>query len=77
MKTLDESTVQELEKRIPELAEDAVKQARRKAMASGRKVVEAVNGQLIEVDPDGTTRVLGDIPAPTTVTRGSKKVRNR
>lgn len=75
MKKLDEKTVSKREKRIPQLAENAVKQARTKALASGRSVVEAVDGKLIETLPDGSHRVLKSIPAPIPVAAGQKTVR--
>jgi hypothetical protein len=63
------------ENRIPQLAENAVKQARTQTLASGRSVVEVVGGQLVETRPDGTQTVLKDIPAPTPVVAGQKRVR--
>jgi len=75
MKILDEETILNLERRIPELAEGAVKQAYSKALASGRNVVEAVDGQLIESHPDGSSRVLRKIQAPIPVSPGQKKYR--
>lgn len=77
MKNLDEETVLNLERRIPELAEGAVKQAYSKALASGRKVVEAVDGQLIESHPDGSSKVLRQIQAPIPVSPGQKKIRKK
>ena len=77
MKDLDEKTVENLERRIPELAEGAVKQAHAKALASGRKVVEAVNGELIESHPDGSFTVLKKIQPPVAVVPGQKKVRKK
>lgn len=67
MKKLDEKTMNSREKRIPQLAESAVKRARSKTLASGRSVIEAVNGKLIESRPDGTSTVLKSLPAPTHV----------
>lgn len=75
MRKLDEKAVTKQEGRIPELAEGAVKQARSKTLASGRSVVEAVDGQLIETHPDGSSKVLKSIPAPIRVVVGQKKVR--
>jgi len=75
MENLDEETVLNLERRIPELAEGAVKQAYCKALASGRNVVEAVDGQLIESHPDGSSTVLKKIKAPIPVSPGQKKFR--
>ena len=75
MKKIDEKTMRKREGRIPQLAESAVKQARTRTLASGRSVVEAVNGKLIESRPDGSHKVLKSIPAPTHVVVGQKKVR--
>ena len=75
MKKLDEKTMSTRENRIPQLAERAVKRARSKALASGRCVIEAVDGKLIESHPDGTKKVLKYLPEPTHVTVGQKKVR--
>ena len=77
MKTLDEQTMSKREGRIPELAQDAVKQARARTLKSGRSVVEAVNGQLIESLPDGSHKVLKSLPAPIPVTPGEKRVLRR
>jgi len=75
MKKLDEKTMSKRENRIPQLAESAVKQARSKTLASGRSVIEAVNGKLIESRPDGTSTVLKYLLAPTHVVVGQKKLR--
>jgi hypothetical protein len=75
MKKLSERTMTAQEKLIPLLAEEAAKKARAKTLASGRNVVEAVNGKLIESRPDGTHRVLKSIPAPIPVAPGQKRVR--
>lgn len=73
MKKLDERTMIRRESRIPELAQDAVKQARARTLQSGRNVVEAKNGKLIESRPDGSHTVLKTIPAPIPVTVGEKR----
>ena len=75
MKKLDENAMSYLEKRIPELAEGAVKQAYCKTLSSGRRVVEAVNGQLVESRPDGSFTVLKNLTAPTPVVPGQRRVR--
>lgn len=77
MKKLNEKTMSAREKRIPQLAEDAVKQARSKALKAGRKVVEAVDGQLIESYPDGTQKVLKRIPPPIPVAPEHKLIRRK
>ncbi|MFH2122080.1 MAG: hypothetical protein ABIJ50_01150 [Pseudomonadota bacterium] len=75
MNQLDEKSMSNLERRIPELAEGAIKQAYCKTLASGRRVIEAINGQLVESSPDGTTKVLKSLPTPTPVIPGQKRVR--
>jgi hypothetical protein len=67
MKILDEKTMCKLEERIPFLAEGAVKKARTKTLSSGRNMVEAVNGKLIESHPDGTYRVIRPLAPPISV----------
>ena len=77
MHKLDEATVLNLERRIPELAEGAVRQAYSKTLASGRTVVEAINGQLIESHPDGSSKVLKNIHPPTPIAPGQKIIRKK
>jgi len=48
MKKLDEQNMSALEDIIPFLAEEAVKKARIRTLQSGRNVVEAVNGNLLD-----------------------------
>ncbi len=75
MKKLDEKNMTVREERIPFLAEDAVKKARTKTLNSGRNVMEAVNGKLIESHPDGSYRVIRPLAPPITVAPGQKRVR--
>ena len=75
MKKLNEKAMSQQESRIPQLAENAVKQARANTLKAGRSVIEAVGGQLVETRPDGTTKVLKSIPAPTRVVVGQTRVR--
>lgn len=77
MKPLNEKTMSYLENRIPELAEGAVKKAYCKTLASGNKVVEAVNGQLVESQPDGTHKVIKNLPKPVAVAPEQRKVRRQ
>lgn len=77
LRQLDEKDMSYLEGRIPELAEGAVKQAYCKTLTSGRRVVEAVNGQLVESRPDGSFRVIKKLAAPTAVLYGQRRVRVR
>ena len=75
MKKLDEKTMSKRENRIPQLAENAVKQARTKTLKSGRSVIEAVDGKLIESRPDGSHKVLRSISAPISVAPGQKRIK--
>ena len=77
MKKLDEKNMSVREDRIPFLAEDAVKKARAKTLTSGRNVVEAVDGKLVETRPDGSRKVLKTLSLPISVTPGQKLIRKR
>ena len=59
-----------LEEHIPEMAKAAVAQAYWAALASGCKVLIAEKGQLIEVSPDGTRKVIKSISPPIPVKMG-------
>ncbi|MBI2353998.1 MAG: hypothetical protein HYV06_03035 [Deltaproteobacteria bacterium] len=65
------------EKRIPELAEEAVKKARTRTLQSGRNVVEAVDGELVETRPDGSRKVIRPLASPILVAPGQKLIRRR
>ena len=73
--SLTESNIAFLEKRIPELADGAVKQAYVNALASGSSVLMAKAGQLIESRPDGSERVLRPLPAAMKVHPGKRTIR--
>jgi len=75
MKKINERTMSAREKRIPELAEDAVKNARSRTLQSGRNVLEAVDGKLVVTHPDGSRKVLKSLAAPITVVPGQKIIR--
>ena len=77
MKKLDEQSMSTLERQIPDLAEGAIKQAYFKTLASGRKVVEAVDGKLLETRSDGTSKVIKSLHTPIAVTPGQKLVRKK
>lgn len=51
-----------LEEHIPELAEVAFKQAYWSALASGSTVLVSENGNLVEVYPDGTRKIIKQLP---------------
>lgn len=47
-----------LEKHIPNLANSAIQKAYLDTLSQGGSVVEAINGELVEIYPDGTKVVL-------------------
>ncbi|MDR6560780.1 MULTISPECIES: hypothetical protein [unclassified Arcicella] len=65
---LGEQELDYLEQQIPILAETATKQAYWQTLASGDKVMIAKDGQLIEVSPNGTRRIIREIDKPVRVT---------
>ena len=64
----NEKAIDYLEAHIPELAEAAVKQAYWQALASGSSVLVSENGNLKEVFPDGTSKIIQE-NAPFVKTR--------
>ena len=74
---LNEKSMQVMEARIPELAGHAVHRAYYRALTTSGKVLEAVNGLLIETTSEGEYREIRKLPAPTAVVPGSKRVRTR
>ena len=50
-----------LESHIPALAESAFKKAYLDALSSGKSVLEAVDGKIIEIFPDGTQKLVKQI----------------
>ena len=64
----NEKAIDYLEEHIPELAEAAVKQAYWQALASGSSVLVSENGNLKEVFPDGTSKIIQE-NAPFVKTR--------
>ena len=63
-----------LEEHIPELADSAFRQAYWKALAEGSKVLKVEDGFLIEVSPDGSKKVLKQLPPQMKVTPGEKRM---
>ena len=55
---------------IPRLAEIALKQAFDEALASGKSVLEARDGFLVEIFPDGTIQEIRQIAPPISMTSG-------
>ena len=71
---LDEEALNRLEDQVPELADIALKQAYWQALASGSSVLEAEEGVVYEVFPDGTRKAVKQIAPPTLVAIGQKLV---
>ena len=71
---LTEKELDFLEQQIPVLAETATKQAYWQTLASGDSVMIAENGQLIEISPDGSRKVLKEIGKPVKVTERFFKI---
>jgi len=61
MRTEDE--LDYLETLIPSLAEGAFKKAYVEALSSGSSVLEAIDGKIIEIFPDGTQKFIKPIAA--------------
>ena len=64
---MGEESMQRMEALIPTLAHIAVQRARRQALATSGKVVEARNAQLIESYADGKAWVIRTIAKPVAV----------
>jgi hypothetical protein len=75
MKVLSEAAMLNLEADIPALATGAIRQAYAQALTSHGRVIEAVNGELVEFTVEGQSRVLKTLPNPTRVAVGLKRIR--
>lgn len=75
MKVLSEAAMLNLEASIPALASGAVRKAYARALTNHGRVIEAVNGELVEFTVEGERRVLKSLPLPTRVAVGLKRVR--
>lgn len=73
---VNEKTMLALEENIPELAAGAIKQAYYQALTSGASVLEAINGELVETEADGSRRFIKPLPAPYKVALGTKRIRS-
>ena len=70
---MSEESMQRMEALIPTLAHIAVHRARRRALATSGKVIEARNAQLIESYADGVVRLIRTIAKPVAVAVGTKR----
>ena len=66
----NEASMQFLQDHIPELADVAFKQAYWQALANGKSVLKVEQGEIIEIFPDGSHKVIKQItpliPVPLT-----------
>ncbi len=69
---LSEKELDYLEAHIPELAEIAFKQAYWAALATGSSVLMSENGNLVEIFPDGTRKIIKPLPPSMRVKKGQK-----
>ncbi len=74
---LSEKSMLTMEAQIPSLASGAVKRAYCQALTISGKVVEAVNGQLVETSSEGGQRVIRTLATPIAIAPGTKRTRVR
>lgn len=74
---LSEQAMQRLESNIPELAGQAVKRAYFEALTTSGRVIEAVNGKLVETTVEGQQRVIRSLDKPVSIAIGAKRTRTR
>lgn len=67
---MDEKSIEFLEKHIPELAEAATNQAFWQTLAAGNSVVISDNGNIKEIFPDGTSRIIAQTEPPIRMKKG-------
>ena len=72
---LSEKALESLEARIPEMAQVAFLQAQLNALAVSGKVLQASNGQLVELSAEGSVRFIKAIEPPFKVPVGVKRKR--
>ncbi len=70
--TLSEESMRFLEDHIPDLADAAVKQAYWQALATGSSVLVSENGELVEIFPDGTQKMVKHLEPQTSVLVGQR-----
>lgn len=69
---VSEENMQFLEEHIPELADLAIKQAYWSALASGSSVLECIAGAIVEINPNGTRKIIKKVAPSTRVKKGQK-----
>lgn len=70
--TLTEESMRFLEEHIPDLADAAVKQAYWQALATGSSVLVFEDGELVEIFPDGTRKMVKHLEPQTSVLVGQR-----
>ncbi len=70
--SITEERLRFMEEKIPLLADAAIKQAYRQALASGSSVLVCENDALVEIFPDGTRKVLKQLEPQTSATVGQR-----
>jgi hypothetical protein len=68
----DENEIQRLENQFPAVSGQAFAAAREKVLASGQSVLQAENGFIFRVFPDGRKEIVKQIDPPTPATPGTK-----
>jgi hypothetical protein len=69
---MTEESMRFLEEHIPDLADAALKQAYWQALATGSSVLVSEEGELVEIFPDGTRKVLKQLEPQTDVIAGQR-----
>lgn len=70
--SMTEASMRFLEEHIPDLADAAVKQAYWQALATGSSVLVSEDGELVEIFPDGTRKVVKQLEPQIAVTVGQR-----
>ena len=68
----EESEIQRLENQLPPISGSAFAAAREQVLASGQSVLQAEDGFIYRVFPDGRKELVKEIEPPTRVTPGSR-----
>jgi hypothetical protein len=72
---LSEQAMCTLEENIPKMAQAAFERARLNALTVSGKVLQVLNGQLVELSAEGDIRVIKDIQPSIKVKAGTKLIR--
>ncbi|MEY4507624.1 MAG: hypothetical protein RL297_2202 [Pseudomonadota bacterium] len=73
--SLSEQAFQSLEASIPKMAQAAFSQAQLNALTISGKVLQVTNGQLVELNAEGSVRVIKDMLPRFKVQAGVKRTR--